>query len=82
MKEYKVVPGFYTAGTYVAGMHLEAAPMAIQGRVEDKAAFIKSLHEAQLDNCPIGATAPRTWPCRRWSSCSDWLRWCHARGCT
>ena len=30
----------------------------------------------------LGATAPATWCCRRWSSCSGWLRWCHARGCT
>jgi len=29
-----------------------------------------------------GATAPRTWSCRRWSSCSGWQRWCHGRGCT
>ena len=30
---------------------------------------------------PPGATAPRTWSCRRWSSCSGWRRWCHGRGC-
>jgi len=54
MKEYKVVPGFYTAGTYVAAMQLEAALTAIQGRVEDKAAFIKALHEARLGTSPIG----------------------------
>jgi branched-chain amino acid transport system substrate-binding protein len=54
MKEYKVVPGFYTAGTYVAAMQLEVALNAIQGRVEDKAAFIRALHEARLDKSPIG----------------------------
>jgi branched-chain amino acid transport system substrate-binding protein len=54
MKEYKVVPGFYTAGTYVAGMQLEAALTAIQGRAEDKAAFVKALHETKLEKSPIG----------------------------
>ena len=54
MREYKVVPGFYTVGTYVAGMHLEAALAAIQGRIEDKPAFIRALHEVRLDKSPIG----------------------------
>ena len=54
MKEYKVVPGFYTAGTYVAGMQLEAALTAIKGKVEDKPAFLRALHEARLENSPIG----------------------------
>jgi len=26
-----------------------------------------------------GATAPRTSGCRRWNSCSAWLRWCRVR---
>ncbi len=54
MKEYQVVPGFYTAGTYVAAMQLEAALNAIKGRVEDKPAFIRALHEARLAASPIG----------------------------
>jgi branched-chain amino acid transport system substrate-binding protein len=54
MKEYKVVPGFYTAGTYVAGMQLEAALKLVQGKVEDKPAFIRALHDARLDKSPIG----------------------------
>ena len=52
--DYKVVPGFYTAGTYVAGMYLEAALTAIGGKVEDKAAFVKALHEVKLDKTPMG----------------------------
>ena len=28
-----------------------------------------------------GATAPRTSRCRRWNSCSAWLRWCRVRAC-
>ncbi len=54
MKEYNVVPGFYTASTYVAAMQVEAALNIIKGRVEDKAAFVKALHEARLDASPIG----------------------------
>jgi branched-chain amino acid transport system substrate-binding protein len=37
-------------------MQLEAALTAIQGRVEDKAAFVKALHEVRLDKSPIGPT--------------------------
>jgi branched-chain amino acid transport system substrate-binding protein len=54
MKEYNVVPGFYTASTYVAAMQVEAALNLVKGRVEDKAAFVKALHEARLDASPIG----------------------------
>ncbi len=54
LKEYKSVPGFYTAGTYVAGMQLEAALKAIQGRFEDKPSFIRGLHEARLEASPMG----------------------------
>jgi branched-chain amino acid transport system substrate-binding protein len=54
MKEYKVVPGFYTVGTYVAGMYLEAALGSIQGRFEDKAAFVKALHSVKLEKTPMG----------------------------
>jgi branched-chain amino acid transport system substrate-binding protein len=54
MKEYKVVPGFYTAGTYVAAMYLEAALNAVKGRFEDKPAFLRALHEVRLDKSPMG----------------------------
>jgi len=54
MKEYKVVPGFYTASTYVAAMQLEAALNMIGGKIEDKPAFIKALHTARLEASPIG----------------------------
>jgi branched-chain amino acid transport system substrate-binding protein len=54
MREYKVVPGFYTASTYVAAMVLEAALEAIHGRFEDKPAFVRALHEARVAASPIG----------------------------
>jgi branched-chain amino acid transport system substrate-binding protein len=53
-KEYQVVPGFYTVGTYVAGMYLEAALAALKGRFEDKAAFVRALHEVRVAKSPIG----------------------------
>lgn len=53
-REYKTVPGFYTAGTYVAAMTLEAALNAVKGKIEDKAAFVKALHAVHLDASPIG----------------------------
>jgi branched-chain amino acid transport system substrate-binding protein len=52
--EYKVTPGFYTAGTYVAGLYLEAALNAVKGRFEDKAAFVKALHDVRLEKSPMG----------------------------
>src|SRR5262249_23735962 len=51
---YKVEAGFYTAGTYVAGMVLEAAATAVQGRVEDKEAFRAALRKVALPSTPMG----------------------------
>src|SRR5258706_3122724 len=42
--EYKVVPGFYTAGTYVTAMYLESALNSIKGRFAAKRAFVRALH--------------------------------------
>lgn len=53
-REYKVTPGFYTAGTYTAGLWLEAALKRIDGRFEDKPAFVRALHEARLASGPMG----------------------------
>jgi len=52
--EYKVTPGFYTAGTYTAGLWLEEALKSIKGRFEDKAAFVKALHDVRLAHGPMG----------------------------
>jgi branched-chain amino acid transport system substrate-binding protein len=54
LDEYKVVPGFYTAGTYTAGLFLEDALKAINGKFEDSAAFVKALHNVRLTRGPIG----------------------------
>ena len=53
-KEYKVTPGFYTAGTYTAGLWLEAALKAVNGRFEDKPAFLRALHQVRLTSGPMG----------------------------
>jgi branched-chain amino acid transport system substrate-binding protein len=52
--EYKVTPGFYTAGTYTAGLFLEDAMKNVNGKFEDKAAFLKALHSVQLTQGPMG----------------------------
>ena len=52
--EYKVTPGFYTAGTYTAGLFLEDAMKNIQGKFEDKAAFLKALRSVRLTQGPMG----------------------------
>jgi len=52
--EYKVTPGFYTAGTYTAGLWLEEALRAIDGRFEDKAAFVRALRGVRLTRGPMG----------------------------
>jgi branched-chain amino acid transport system substrate-binding protein len=52
--EYGVTPGFYTVGTYTAGLFLEAALKTVQGKFEDKKAFVKALHGVKLTEGPIG----------------------------
>lgn len=54
MEEYKVIPGFYTAGTYTAGLFLEDALKAINGKFEDSAAFVRALHNVRLTRGPMG----------------------------
>ena len=54
MRDYKVVAGFYTVGTYVSGMYVEAALKAVSGRFEDKAAFVRALHDVRLATSPMG----------------------------
>src|SRR3989440_2431810 len=42
-KEYGADPGYYTLGAYSAGVLVEAAALAVRGRLEDKDAFMKGL---------------------------------------
>lgn len=52
--DYGHDPGFYTVGTYTAGLFLEAALKATGGRTDDKAAFLRALHETRLTAGPLG----------------------------
>jgi branched-chain amino acid transport system substrate-binding protein len=46
--DYKVDPGVYAAETYLCGEVLEHAAKAIGGKIEDKNALNKALHEAKV----------------------------------
>lgn len=48
-KEFKYDPGFYAASTYVNGAVLEAAVKAVDGKVEDKKAFMAALRSVNVD---------------------------------
>lgn len=52
--EYKVTPGFYTAGTYTAGLFLEEALKTVKGRFEDQAGLLRALHSTRLSSGPMG----------------------------
>jgi branched-chain amino acid transport system substrate-binding protein len=47
-------PGFYTAGTYTAGLFLEAALAALNGEIPGQEALRKTLRETALAAGPIG----------------------------
>src|SRR2546422_1160148 len=47
--EFKYDPGFYAAATYVEAAVLEATLDAIQGRVEDKEAFMKTVRGLKVN---------------------------------
>ncbi|MEA2758199.1 MAG: branched-chain amino acid transport system substrate-binding protein [Methylobacteriaceae bacterium] len=48
-KQFKYDPGFYAAATYVNGAVLEAAIKAVNGKVEDKNAFMAALRATNTD---------------------------------
>ena len=52
--EYKADPGYYTVGAYLAGMFLEQAAKAVDGKVEDKQALMKALRSVNLADSPLG----------------------------
>jgi branched-chain amino acid transport system substrate-binding protein len=53
-KEYGADPGYYTLGAYSAGALVEAAIKAVQGKVEDKDAFMKALRNPGTVRDPRG----------------------------
>jgi branched-chain amino acid transport system substrate-binding protein len=53
-KEYGADPGYYTLGAYSAGVLVEAAAKAVNGKVEDKEAFMKALRNPGTVRDPRG----------------------------
>ncbi len=49
--EAKYDPGFYAAATYTDAAVLEAALNAVQGKIEDKKAFVAALHKVNTLAC-------------------------------
>ncbi len=47
-RDYKVDPGVYAAETYLCGEVLEHAVKEVNGKIEDKTAFMKALKEAKV----------------------------------
>jgi branched-chain amino acid transport system substrate-binding protein len=47
--DWKYDPGFYAAATYVEGAVLEAALQAVNGKIEDKHAFMKALRGIHVE---------------------------------
>jgi branched-chain amino acid transport system substrate-binding protein len=47
--DWKYDPGFYAAATYVEGAVLEAALQAVNGKIEDKPAFMKALRGIKVE---------------------------------
>ncbi len=54
-RDYKVLPGGYSAGMYVAGQCVEAAIQKLDGKTDDRKAFAEALHHVALTDTPRGA---------------------------
>ena len=52
--EYKEDPGYCTIGGYLGALFIEAGMKAVNGRIEDKAAFMKALRAITLPDTPQG----------------------------
>jgi branched-chain amino acid transport system substrate-binding protein len=53
-RDYKVLPGGYSAGMYIAGQCVEAAIQKIGGKADDRKALAEALHEVSLIDTPRG----------------------------
>jgi branched-chain amino acid transport system substrate-binding protein len=54
LQDYKVLPGGYAAGTYIAGQCIEAAMAALDARADDRTTFAEGLHQVSLTDTPRG----------------------------
>ena len=52
--EFKDEPGFCAISGYMGGVFLEAGAKAVNGKIEDKAAFMKALQGLRLPDSPLG----------------------------
>ena len=50
LRDYKVEPGYYAAGCYVAGRVLEAALQKTNGDIENKQAFMDAVRALKIDD--------------------------------
>ena len=50
-EQWKYDPGFYAAATYTEAAVLEATLQKINGRIEDKPAFMKAVRSLHVDTC-------------------------------
>jgi branched-chain amino acid transport system substrate-binding protein len=53
-QDYKVLPGGYAAGTYIAGQCIDAAIAKLDGKADDRAALAEGLHQIALTDTPRG----------------------------
>ena len=53
-KDYGVDPGFYAAGLYVAAETVAAGLEKVDGKSDDKEAFVKALRSVELKDTPRG----------------------------
>ncbi len=53
-KEYQQDPGYYTMGAYGSALMLEQALKDVNGKIEDKPAFMAALRKVQLSDDPRG----------------------------
>jgi branched-chain amino acid transport system substrate-binding protein len=53
-KDYDVIPGAYSAGPYMAGQCIEAAIQKLDGKTDDKKAFVDTIRGLTLTDTPRG----------------------------
>jgi branched-chain amino acid transport system substrate-binding protein len=53
-RDYKVLPGGYAAGMYIAGQCVEAAMSMLDGKADDRTALAEGLHRISLTDTPRG----------------------------
>jgi branched-chain amino acid transport system substrate-binding protein len=53
-RDYKVLPGGYSAGMYIAGQCVEAAIQKLDGKADDRKVLAATLHDVALKDTPRG----------------------------